>query len=383
MTRVLAIAANGFRQYTRDRSALLFTLLVPVLIIVVIGLAIGGPGSIRVGLALEDEGELASDLRARLEGVDDIDVRRYGSAAELRRDVRRGALVVGAVVPDGYDARLRGGGSAEVTILTGPDPRALVARSVVAAPVSAQAAEVQAARAAPGDFESNRRVARAVAPRSTVASVEHSALGGSPLAMGFDYTAPSNLVLFVFISTLAGASVIVISRRLGVTRRMLSTPTPARSILLGFALGRFSFAFAQGLFILVIGTAFFGVDWGDPFAALLLLLALSAVGMSAAMLMGAVATTEDQPGTIGPPLGIALGMLGGCMWPLAVVPEFMRTLGHAFPHAWAMDAWIELVSNDAGLADIVPNLAALLAFTAVLLPLATWRLQRSITAGRG
>ena len=383
MSRVATIAANGFRQYTRDRSALLFTLLVPVLLIVVIGLAIGGPGSIRVGLALEDGGELASDLRTRLEAADDIDLRRYRSAAELRRDVRRGALVVGAVVPAGYDARLRAGESAEVTILTGPDPRALVAQSVVAAPVSAQAAEVQAARTAPGDFESNRRVAREVAPRSNVATVEQSALGGDTLPTGFNYTAPSNLVLFVFISTLAGASVIVISRRLGVTRRMLSTPTPARSILLGFALGRFSFAFVQGLFILVIGTAFFGVDWGDPLAAVVLLLALSAVGMSAAMLMGALATTNDQPGTIGPPIGIALGMLGGCMWPLAVVPEFMRMLGHAFPHAWAMDAWIELISNDATLADIAPNLVALLAFTAVLLPLATWRLQRSITGAGG
>ena len=380
MTRVLTIAANGFRQYTRDRSALLFTLLVPVLIIIVIGLAIGGPGSIRVGVALEDDGAMAADLRARLERLDDIDLRQYASAAELRRDVRRGALVVGAVVPAGYDRRLRGGESVDVTIFTGPDARAFVARSVIAAPVAAQAAEVQAARAAPGDFERNRRVARDVAPRSTGAAVEQTAIGGDALPRGFEYTAPSNVVLFVFISTLAGASVIVTSRRLGVTRRMLSTPTPARSVLLGFALGRFSFAFAQGLFILVIGTVLLGVDWGDPLAAVVLLLALSAVGMSAAMLMGAVATTEDQPGTIGPPVGIALGMLGGCMWPLAVVPEFMRTLGHAFPHAWAMDAWIELVGNHAGLADILPNLAALLAFTVVLLPLATWRLRRSITA---
>ena len=378
MRRVAVIAWNGFRQYTRDRSALFFTLLLPVLIIVVIGSAIGGPSSIRVGLAVEDEGDLASDLRARIEAVDDIDLRHYSSTAELRRDVRRGALVVGAVVPAGYDARLRGGRSADITVFTGPDPRAIVAQSVVAAPVSAQAAEIQAARA-PGDFDSNLRAAREVAPRSTVAAVDRSTAGGESLPTGFNYTAPSNLVLFVFISTLAGASVIVISRRLGVTRRMLSTPTSARSIVLGFALGRFSFAFAQGIFILVIGTAFFGVDWGDPVAAVLLLLALSAVGMSAAMLMGAVATSNEQPGTIGPPIGIALGMLGGCMWPLAVVPEFMRVLGHAFPHAWAMDAWIELVGNDAGLADIVPNLAALLAFTAVLLPLATWRLQRSIT----
>jgi ABC-2 type transport system permease protein len=383
VSRATTIAGVSFRQYTRDRTAVFFTLVLPLLLIVVIGLSIGGPSSMRVGVTLEDDGALATALRNHLEQVPDIDLRRYRDSDELRRDVRRGALVVGAVVPRAYDRTLRNGGTAEVTILTGPDPRAVVAQSVVAARVSTQAAEVQAARATPGDFDANLGVAREVAPRSTVAAVEQSALGGNALPTGFEYTAPANLVLFVFISTFAGASVIVISRRLGVTRRMLSTPTTARTIVVGFALGRFSFGFVQGLFILVVGATFFGVDWGDPVAAVVLLTAIAAVGMSAAMLLGAVATTNEQPGTIGPVIGIALGMLGGCMWPLAIVPEFMRVLGHAFPHAWAMDAWIELIGSDAGLVEVAPNLLALAAFTAVLLPLAAWRLRRSVTAPAG
>jgi ABC-2 type transport system permease protein len=66
------------------------------------------------------------------------------------------------------------------------------------------------------------------------------------------------------------------------------------------------------------------------------------------------------------------------MWPLAIVPEPMRLAGHLFPHAWAMDAFIDLISEDAGLAGIAGQLAVLAGFAAVLLAVATWRLRRAL-----
>jgi ABC-2 type transport system permease protein len=71
-------------------------------------------------------------------------------------------------------------------------------------------------------------------------------------------------------------------------------------------------------------------------------------------------------------------MLGGCMWPLAIVPEPMRVVGHLFPQAWAMDAFIALIAKDAGLAGIGRQLAVLAAFAAALLAVATWRLRRAL-----
>ncbi len=61
------------------------------------------------------------------------------------------------------------------------------------------------------------------------------------------------------------------------------------------------------------------------------------------------------------PVGIALGMLGGTMWPLEIVPQAMRTVGHLTPHAWAMDAFIALMGKGADLASIAPQIAILLA----------------------
>ncbi|WP_406732556.1 hypothetical protein [Streptomyces sp. NBC_01794] len=78
-------------------------------------------------------------------------------------------------------------------------------------------------------------------------------------------------------------------------------------------------------------------------------------------------------------VGAGVGMLGGCMWPLALVPGWLRTAGHAVPHAWAVDAWTVLLSQNGGVTDILRNLIILSAFAAALLTLASFGLRRQLT----
>jgi ABC-2 type transport system permease protein len=163
-----------------------------------------------------------------------------------------------------------------------------------------------------------------------------------------------------------------------VTRRLVATPTPVSTVLFGEALGRFAVAMLQGLILFGVGWLVFGVDWGDPPAALLLTVTFALVATGVGMLGGSVLRNAEQATSIGPPVGIALGRLGGCMWPLAIVPAPMRVVGHLFPQAWAMDAFIALIARSTGPAGIVRELAVLGVFAAVLLTVATWRLRRTL-----
>jgi hypothetical protein len=56
--------------------------------------------------------------------------------------------------------------------------------------------------------------------------------------------------------------------------------------------------------------------------------------------MGTVFRTSQQPVWLGPWIGVFLGLLGGCMWPLEVVPPFMKTLAHLWPVGYAIDAYL-------------------------------------------
>lgn len=92
-----------------------------------------------------------------------------------------------------------------------------------------------------------------------------------------------------------------------------------------------------------------------------------------------LAALAEKAATLRLPASVVIGMLGGCMWPLEIVPSFMRTLGHFFPHAWAVDAWTVLLSRGGDLGAIAGQLAILAGFAAVLLSAATVRLRHSIS----
>jgi ABC-2 type transport system permease protein len=103
------------------------------------------------------------------------------------------------------------------------------------------------------------------------------------------------------------------------------------------------------------------------------------VATAVGLLVGAVSSGPDQASAIGVPVGIALAMLGGCMWPLEVVPPVMRTIGHLAPHAWAMDAWLTLIYDGGGLADVAVDLGVLALFAVGLGLVARRQLRRALT----
>ena len=57
----------------------------------------------------------------------------------------------------------------------------------------------------------------------------------------------------------------------------------------------------------------------------------------------------------------------------------MQLVGHLTPHAWTMDAWVELIFDGGSIGSILPNLAVLAGMIAVVGPLAARRLRRSVT----
>src|SRR5262249_34556596 len=82
----------------------------------------------------------------------------------------------------------------------------------------------------------------------------------------------------------------------------------------------------------------------------------SLAAMGLALLLAAVARTEIQVALVGSLLVLVLGLLSGCLIPRELMPEAMVEVSHVTPHAWALDAYRQLlVRGDAG-AAFAPNL---------------------------
>jgi len=386
MTKIWAIVQANLLRTARDRQGLFFIVVLPMILIMVLGLAYAGGGEARVGYVDEDGGASAAELLQAITSDTETPIRltAYASVEELRDAAARGFVEFGLAIPPGYDAALRAGGDSSVTFVAPATAVAGAVRSTVERAVSEQAAIFRAARFATAkgaSFEAALAAARERAEHAPGVSVSVTSVAEAATANGVDLGAQSQVILFMFLTSLTASTELITTRQLGVSRRMFATPTGIWTIVIGEGLGRLAVALFQGLFIVVASAFLFGVTWSDPLGTALIVVVFATVCAGAALLVGTLASNASQAGAVGAGLGMIFGLIGGTMVPAEVFPDLMRTLSHVTPHAWALDAFRALLVEGGGLGAIIVPLAVLGGFGALLLAVSAARFRRVLLAG--
>lgn len=381
---MLAFTRVALLRLLRDRTNAFFMLLFPLLIILLVGVQFGGGAPVpRVGVTPPDADVL--DLRA---GDLTLEVVAYDTAAQARQAVEDGDVDAAVALP-ATSVDPAGDQTGVVEFIANPDGSDIALRSVVAAAVGASNADQQAVRAllASTDVEPSVAAEMVQSIGATGPQLRTTTVGGGGLAeefagLGqFDLGASTQLLLFVFITTMAGAVGVVQARRLRILDRVLTGPTAPGTVIGGLALAQLAVAGTQALLIVVTTSLLFGVAWGDPLAATAVVVLFCAVAAAAGLLLGAAASAEEQVNGMAVPVSLALGAVGGSMVPLEVFPATLQTVARATPHAWGNLAFAEVVRRGGGITDVLPELAVLLGFAVVLGALATVVLQRRLGTG--
>lgn len=382
--KALSIGWVNMKRMIRERSNIFFVFIFPIALVLLIGVQFGSGFVPTIGVHQSDETPLSDQLVVSLEADESIEVSLFEETEELVTAVERGTVQAGVLLPDGMEAAAEAGEAVEIGLVSRPDNTGM--QSVIGSAISQVMMPVGAAQFAAGEtdatFAETLELAGQLSGHVEPIEVSVTAVGQAtfPASLGqFDLGASSQLVLFVFLTALAGSSALILTRQLGISRRMLSTPTPIRSIIVGESLGRFGTALLQGLYIMVLTLIIFQVNWGDPIGAVLILIFLAAVGAGAGMLMGATFRNDQQASGIGVMVALGMAALGGAMFPLDLFSPTMQQIAHITPHAWALDGYAELVRRGGDTLDVLPELGVLAAYAAVLLTLAAWRLRMAIT----
>lgn len=380
--RTLAIAQASGRRLLRDRRALFFTILLPIVVILVVGAVARGFNTFKVGVVDLGRSQASHQLLIDLEDTAGISVARYPSVSTLDKAVARSEINAGVVLPSRLQADERAGHPVSVGIVAeqaNTTQQAAVNR--ITSVIAAYGGRVEAGQFAShfgGGFSRDFELAVSLASKTPQVGLATQvvAVAQNTLPAGFEYSAPTELVLFVFLTAVAGGAGVVESRRLGVFERVLAAPVRPRTIVIGESVTAVLTAVVQSALIVLVGSVVFGVSWGNPPAALLLVLLWCLVGAGAGMVAGTLFRTPEQASAIGPVVGITFAMLGGCMWPLSIVSPAMRAAGHVTPQAWAVDAWTNLLSNHGTVATVWHQLAILALFAVGFFAVATARSRR-------
>ncbi len=363
----LLIAGNDLRRRLRNRSFVIQAFVGPLVLAVVISAAFGGGFGIKVrlGVAVEDDSELAVGLRQGLlerdvgDGVEFVEVTSAADALDKLDDDEIEAAVV---IPAGFGASLAETQPLDLGVMTdeGQDAVGAAVARAVAAGIAAQINTgrlVSFAMAFAG-----RPVPDAAALAEVELPIQLGEQGPGELVSPAASIGPGMGLLFLFLSVSVVARGLIEEQRLRVLDRIRAAPVSTSSILLGKGLGVVVLGCATLGTLWWATTVLLGAAWGDPAGVVLLIVTAAVAVAGIGGVVAALARTEQSADLYATMVAFILSMIGGSLIPLSELPDSLYRLSVITPNGWAQRGFAELSAGRGGVGDIVPHLLVLLAW---------------------
>ena len=162
----------------------------------------------------------------------------------------------------------------------------------------------------------------------------------------------------------------------GTFRRLLAAPMGRMVMLAGKLMPYYLINIVQIVIMLGVSSLLFKMSLGNSPAGLVVVsLAAAATATGLGVLVAALGRTEAQIGGLTVLLLLTLSALGGCFVPRFTMPEWLQTVGLITPHAWALDAYQDLLVRGYGLLEVVPKIGVLAAFALAFFAIGAWRFR--------
>jgi ABC-2 type transport system permease protein len=371
--RLWTMTVFDLRQRVRDKSVIIFALLVPLALMSVLNLVIGDSQDIEldavtVAAAAPQGDELAETLLGVLTGMGELDVRVERVAAEeVDGLAESGEAQLGVIVPEGFGAAVTSGEPVQVEVVEG-DGAGLETDILISllqgvldrftAGVVTAAAGAQVGVPASELATAAREVAAA---ESTIAIAEGEAATEqlSPSAA----LVAGQAGLFLMFTVGFGVLALLAEREQGTLARLRSMPMQPGLIVTAKALTSFIMGVTATAVLLTVGSMLFGASFGSPLVVAVLILCAVTASTSLMFVVARVARTAEQAGIAQSILAMVLGIAGGAFFPITAtgtwslllelnpVAAFMRGLG--------------ITAGGGGLSDVGLPVALMLGFALV------------------
>jgi ABC-2 type transport system permease protein len=373
MRQLWTMTASDLRQRVRDKSVIIFAVVVPLALMFVFNLTFGGVDditldAIEVAVSVPEGDELAAALVDGAFGVDAVQVTRVDAPPdEVRGLVESGDVALGIVVPNDFGETLTSGREAVVDVIEG-DAQGLessvvitvldavldrLTSATVAATAGAMAGLPHEALVAVGE------AAATAGPRYTIAegeaSTEQLSFTGSLVA--------GQAGLFLLFTVGFGVLGLLAEREQGTLSRLTSMPMRPGLIVAAKGLVAYILGVVATAVLLTAGSLAFGVDFGAPLPIAALILSVVAAGVSLVFIIARVARTAEQAQISQSILAMVLGMSAGAFFPITA-SGFLGTLIDLNPIAAFMHG-LGITTGGGGLADIGQPVAVMLGFAVI------------------
>lgn len=354
-----AMIVKEFWALLRDPKARITLVLPPLIQLLIFSFAVTlQVENVAVGVLDRSSGAASTELIQRIAGAETFDeVRRLGSAEELRRAIDRQEVLAALVIEQDFDRRIARGETATVGVVL--DGRRSNAAQIVSGYLTRIAADT----------------GLELRPSST--SPPQNAIAINWFNPNLEYiwfNMPSLLVVIVSVSCLSvTAQTVAREREMGTFDQLMVSPLTVPQILIGKMVPPFFVGLFNGSVYLVVAPLVFGVPFTGSipwFYVGLTIYLVSLVGLG--MFVSALSTTQQQAFLGSFVATIPVILLSGFASPVENMPDWLRAITYINPARYFMEISIGQFLKAMPAADMLPLLWPLVVIGFVTIAVSGW-----------
>jgi ABC-2 type transport system permease protein len=327
MRGLRALSAANLRSFVRDRAALFWTLVFPIVFVVMFGTIFAGGGSsnYRLGWVDLDGTPATAALRSAFGANAPVDLN------DDTLEAARAAMLTGdldgiVVIPSGVGAVIQAGQGG-----SHPPP---IAVTVITDPSRSSTAQAIQQIVTGLVMSANLQFSGA----SLVLSVTPESLQTQRIS-SVSFIVPSILAMALMQLGVFAAIPLVQQREKLILKRLNATPLPRWTLVASNVVVRLILAALQTALILGIGVALLGVDIAGNWAVIAGFVALGAlVFVSIGYVIASFARTEEAANGMTSVVQFPLMFLSGIFFPLEIMPDWLRGVATFMPLTYLGDA---------------------------------------------
>lgn len=340
MRALRSLSTAMAKGYFRDKMALFFSIVFPLMFLVLFGGILTNQGASKANIVQIGQVSILDDGSAQAKAVikDSMQITKTTDAAAAIHKVRKGDA----------DAAIEQRGDKIILHFSRADQvKSAIVQGTFQAIV--QSANI-AASGSPPRFDLDAQQVEDDS-LSTIQYVTPGLLGWA-IAMGATFGAATNLVAW---------------RKNGLLRRLRLAPVTTSSVVLARVVVSLTIATTQAVIFVGVGMALFGLKLSGSWPMIIpLLLSGTLAFMSIGLLAGSISKTEE--GAIGLANFVVLPMafLSGSFFPLDAAPSWIKTISNLLPLKHLNDGMLDTMVRGDGPASALMPILILLAFATVL-----------------
>ncbi len=423
MKAAWSVAAKDLQLLRRDRIALFLVFGLPVLYAAFFGAVFDGIGrairrvSIDIALVDQDDTPASRDLIANLLSAGEVRVERTDLAG-ARELVRRGAVNAFIRIPRGFEQAVRHPWAPKAAIEIGLSPRYRAAAGLLrglllrvmledppvrdvaepnAADVNLPASEMlrlaQLLQNAPEDPDERAAAFDAAIRPATLATLTRQfapLFRPTPIEItsvseearprnAFEVSFPQGMMWGVLSCAAGFGAALAREREQGTLLRLALAPIPRRDILLGKAFACFSAIALMSMVLITFSIAIFGVRPDRPWLLAPAMFATAVSFTGVMMLIASFGRGAQSAASAGWAVLIVLGMLGGALVPVYLMPHWLQHVSQISPVYWVLLIFEGALWRDFSWVDAAPALVILLSLGGVCFALGARHVARRPT----